>query len=73
MGSQEKLRKKLHQGSIDARDLRTLLRQDGWVLDRTSGSHEVWKNKAKTFILATHSKDLKRYQIKLAQKMLEED
>ena len=73
MSSAEKLKRKLESGSIDARELRTLLKQMRWSLNRTKGSHEVWVNGAKTFILATHSKDLKPYQIKQAQSLLLEE
>jgi predicted RNA binding protein YcfA (HicA-like mRNA interferase family) len=65
-----KLLEKLKNGSLDAQELRTLLKQNGWVLERVKGSHEVWTKDAETFILATHSKDLKRYQVKEAQRLL---
>lgn len=73
MSSTEKLKTKLNNGSLDVRELRTLLKQLGWSLNRTKGSHEVWVRNAKTFILATHSKDLKPYQIKQAQRLLLEE
>ena len=73
MNSTEKLKAKLDNGSIDARKLRTLLKQLGWALNRTKGSHEVWVKGTETFILATHSKDLKPYQIKQAQNLLLEE
>ena len=73
MRSSDKLRRKLDSGSIDGRELRTLLKQIGWVLNRTKGSHEVWTKGVKTFILATHSKDLKPYQIKQAKALLLEE
>ena len=70
MSSSNKLKKKLDNGSIDGRELRTLLKQAEWVLNRTKGSHEVWTKGIKTFVLTTHSKDLKSYQIKQAQDLL---
>ncbi len=73
MSSTDKLKRKLESGSIDARELRTLLKQMGWSLNRTKGSHEAWVKESKTFILATHSKDLKPYQIKQAQNLLLEE
>jgi len=73
MSSTEKLKAKLDNGSIDSKELRTLLKQLGWSLNRTRGSHEVWVKGTKTFILATHSKDLKPYQIKQAQNLLLEE
>ena len=73
VSSTEKLKAKLNNGSIDARELRTLLKKLEWALNRTKGSHEVWIKGAKTFILATHSKDLKPYQTKQAQNLLLEE
>ena len=70
MDKNSKLKIKLANGSITARELRTLLLVEGWQLDRTRGSHEFWVNGAKTYVLATHGKDLKRYQMKQASQLL---
>lgn len=70
MTTAAKLLSKLFHGTIDARELRTLLKQKKWSLSRTKGSHEIWCNGTRTFVLATHSKDLKPYQIKEAQASL---
>ena len=70
MGANQKLKLKLERGSITARELRTLLKQEGWSLERTRGSHEYWVKGERTFVLATHDKDLKHYQIKLARRLL---
>jgi len=70
MSRDAKLKDKLSRGSITARELRALLELRGWRLDRTRGSHEFWINGPQTFVLATHSKDLKHYQIKQAQQLL---
>jgi predicted RNA binding protein YcfA (HicA-like mRNA interferase family) len=67
MSKNFKLKSKLMDGSIDGKELRTLLVQEGWTLDRTRGSHEVWISGHRTFVLATHSKDLKPYQVKEAK------
>jgi len=67
MTKHEKLFGKLQNGRINAVELRSLLRQAGWSLNRTKGSHEIWENGPQTFVLATHSKDLKPYQVKLAK------
>jgi predicted RNA binding protein YcfA (HicA-like mRNA interferase family) len=66
----DKLLAKLENGSIDAGELRTLLKQSGWYLAHQKGSHEVWANRSERFVLATHSKDLKPYQIKDAKERL---
>jgi len=67
-----KLIDKLKRGSISADELRTLMRKKGWILDDQEGSHEQWYHPEKkypnnVFTLATHSKDLKPYQIKEAK------
>lgn len=72
MTKNAKLKSKLKDGSINGRDLRTLLQQEGWLLERTRGSHEVWTKEMRTFVLATHSKELKPYQIREARMLLTE-
>lgn len=70
MTKAEKLKDKLKKGTINAKDLRTLLTQEGWTLDHSTGSHEVWHKDGGRFILAAHSKDLKIYQIKQAKTLI---
>jgi predicted RNA binding protein YcfA (HicA-like mRNA interferase family) len=70
MTKSDKLEVKLMLGSIDGKELRTLLKQRGWHIDRVRGSHEIWICGSRTFVLATHGKDLKQYQIREAQNML---
>src|SRR4051812_12901774 len=65
-----KLVEKLRRGAIDALELRTLLGQDGWQIRNTTGSHEQWVKGSLHLTLATHSKDLKKYQIKEAREAL---
>jgi len=72
MSKTEKLLTKLKNGSISAKELRTLLGQLGWALARQKGSHEQWLKNGKLITLATHSKDLKPYQMKQVLKALEE-
>lgn len=75
MEKSAKLKTKLANRSVTARELRALLLLEGWLLERTRGSHEFWVNGPKTFVLAVHGKDLKLYQIKQASQLLltEED
>jgi predicted RNA binding protein YcfA (HicA-like mRNA interferase family) len=54
-----KLKLKLQRAKISAQELRTLLGHEGWSLERTRGSHEVWAKGRETFVLATHDKELK--------------
>ena len=70
MTTKAKLMGKLLRGTIDGKELRTLFKQRGWYLDRVKGSHEIWCRETKTFVLATHSKDLKPYQIQEAKQCL---
>lgn len=70
MSSKKKLRQKLRQGTLDAQELRTLLRQEEWKLRNTVGSHEHWRKGSVLYTLATHSKELKPYMVKQAQRIL---
>ncbi|RJP50501.1 MAG: type II toxin-antitoxin system HicA family toxin [Anaerolineaceae bacterium] len=70
MASTEKLIAKLKNGSINAKELRTLLKQVGAEHVRTKGSHEIYHLPGRVFVLATHSKDLKRYMIKEAMEFI---
>jgi predicted RNA binding protein YcfA (HicA-like mRNA interferase family) len=72
MSKTEKLLAKLNNGTITVQELRTLLGQLGWILARQKGSHEQWLKNGKVITLATHSKNLKPYQIKQVLKALEE-
>jgi len=71
MGKTEKLIEALKSGSISAKGLRTLLGRLGWLMDREAGSHEQWLGpQGQRMTIATHSKDLKPYQIKEAREKL---
>ena len=71
MTKAEKLRNKLINETISASEARTLLEQKGWILERTRGSHERWhKENQQPLTIATHEKELPRYQIKQIKKAL---
>ena len=73
MSKTDKLLEKLANGSISAAEARTLLGRLGWALAKSSGgSHEQWKKNGKVLTIATHTKELKRYQISQIAKALEE-
>ena len=72
MSKTEKLLVKLKTEAISAQEIRTLLAHLGWSLARQKGSHEQWLKNGKVITLATHSKELKPYQIKQVSKALEE-
>lgn len=73
MSKTEKLLEKLRNKTISASELRTLLQRLGWKLDRTKGSHEQWAKNGKVVTLATHSNELKSYQIKQFSEAIEEE
>jgi predicted RNA binding protein YcfA (HicA-like mRNA interferase family) len=66
MSQDEKLFSKLLNGTILKRELETLLSRLGFEKLRGKGSHEVWGKKgvADAIVLASHHKEVKRYQIK---------
>lgn len=70
MSKTDKLMEKLRNGTIDAVELRSLLIKVGAECSPGRGSHEKWTLNGKVMILATHSNDLKKYQIKEAQNFL---
>jgi predicted RNA binding protein YcfA (HicA-like mRNA interferase family) len=70
MSKADKLLQKLLNGTIKAIELRTLLLALGAKLERTKGSHEQWSKGKEKMTLATHSKDLKPYQIRNAREFL---
>lgn len=71
MSKTEKLKQKLRNGTISAAEARTLLKKYGYVERACDGSHEAWRKDGSPGVtIATHDKDLKRYQIKQIQKAL---
>lgn len=70
MSKTEKLLEKLKNGTIDGREIATLLKKMGWTIDRQKGSHEVWILGAKTLVLVAGRVELKSYQIRDLQKAL---
>jgi predicted RNA binding protein YcfA (HicA-like mRNA interferase family) len=71
VSKKEKLIQKLGRGSISASDARLLLKHFGFQLIHTRGSHEFYKNNSNDiFVLATHSKEIKKYLIRDLQKLL---
>ena len=70
----DKLLEKLYRCSIHKKEMETLLKRLGFLRTRGKGSHEVWKHPelSGAIILATHSKEVKRYQIKQVELFLRE-
>ena len=52
MSRDAKLKLKLTNGSITARELRALLDLEGWQLDRTRGSQEFWIEGTEVFLFS---------------------
>ena len=71
VSSRSKLWAKLKSRNIKADELRTLLKMEGFELDHQKGSHQFWKRATQRYVLATHGKDLKLYQIKQAMEVLD--
>jgi predicted RNA binding protein YcfA (HicA-like mRNA interferase family) len=70
MSKHDKLKEKLRNLSINADELRTLLKQEGFELARTRGSHQQWVKGKKLFTLSAHGKDLLKYQMRNALEVM---
>ncbi len=70
MGS---LLEKLASGArLDARQLRSVLRQLGYQMARRRGSHEQWVRSGRTFTVACHGKEVPWYLLDALRKIAEE-
>ena len=70
MSKTDKLIEKLNNGTIDGRELLTLLKRLGWYPLRQVGSHQTWSNGDQSITVIVGRIDLKPYQIKEAKKLL---
>jgi predicted RNA binding protein YcfA (HicA-like mRNA interferase family) len=70
MSKTDKLINKLHNGTISARELATLLNQLGWTMRTGKGSHVRWHKDGKHITIATHNKHVPSYQLKQVQEYL---
>jgi predicted RNA binding protein YcfA (HicA-like mRNA interferase family) len=64
MSKTDKLLEKLKNGTITGPEAETLLGKLGWIIERQSGSHQVWANGRETLVLVAGRKDLRPYQVK---------
>lgn len=72
--SQDKRIAKLQNLTITKRELESLLISLGFILKPGKGSHRKWvKPGCGMIIVATHDKDLKRYQMRQALNILEQE
>lgn len=74
VSSTEKLVEKLRAGALKKADLETLLKRCGFEKFGGKGSHEVWGRRDLPdihIVIATHSKEIPRYQLRQIEKSLE--
>ena len=73
MSRREKLFDKLRNSPQNAAfaDLRKLLQQDGFSLERIAGSHHVFKRGEITFVIPVHKNQVKSVYIKRVIELLE--
>jgi predicted RNA binding protein YcfA (HicA-like mRNA interferase family) len=73
MTKREKLRARLKNNPTDATfaDIRKLLEQEGFVLDRVTGSHHVFTKDETTFVVPVHNNQVKTIYVKRAIELIE--
>ena len=52
-------------------DIRTLLSQEGFTLDRVTGSHHIFKRPGLTFVIPVHDNRVKSVYVKRVVELLE--
>jgi predicted RNA binding protein YcfA (HicA-like mRNA interferase family) len=70
----KKLLQRLTQSSKGAtfNDIRTLLFQEGFELDRVTGSHHVFKKSGVTFVIPVHSNRVKSVYVRRVLALIKE-
>jgi predicted RNA binding protein YcfA (HicA-like mRNA interferase family) len=68
MDRKEKLLAKLENSPFDAMfsDIRKLLEEEGFLLDRISRSHHIFKKEGVIFVVPVHNKRVKSVYVKRA-------
>lgn len=74
MSKREKLRERLKNNPKDATfsDIRTLLEQEGFILDRITGSHHVFTKNEVTFVVPVHNNKVKTIYVKRVIELIEQ-
>lgn len=74
MSKREKLFDKLQNNPRDATfaDVRKLLRQEGFSLERITGSHHVFKRSEITFVVPVHNNRVKSVYVKRIIEIIEQ-
>jgi len=74
MNKRGKLRARLKNNPNDATfsDIRKLLEQEGFVLDRITGSHHVFTKDEITFVVPVHNNKVKTIYVKRVIELVEQ-
>jgi predicted RNA binding protein YcfA (HicA-like mRNA interferase family) len=74
MSKREKLRERLKNNPSSATfsDLRKLLEQEGFALDRVTGSHHIFTKNEITFVVPVHSNKVKSIYVKRVIELIEQ-
>ncbi|MBE9116408.1 type II toxin-antitoxin system HicA family toxin [Lusitaniella coriacea LEGE 07157] len=74
MNKREKLRKRLKNtpNNVTFAEIRKLLEQEGFVLDRVTGSHHIFTKDEITFVVPVHNKKVKTIYVKRAIELIEQ-
>jgi predicted RNA binding protein YcfA (HicA-like mRNA interferase family) len=74
MSKREKLRERLKNNPNDttSSDIRKLLEQEGFVLDRVTGSHHIFRKDEITFVVPVHNKKVKTIYVKRVIELIEQ-
>lgn len=74
MSRKEKLLERLKNNPNDATfaDIRAMLEQEGFQLDRVSGSHHVFKREDVIFVVPVHKNRVKSVYVKRAVAIIED-
>ncbi len=73
MSKREKLRDRLKNNPKNATfsDIQTLLEQEGFVLDRITGSHHIFTKNGVTFVIPVHHNKVKTIYVKRVIELIE--
>lgn len=74
MSKREKLRKRLKNNPNNATfsDIRKLLEQERFVLDRITGSHHIFTKDEITFVVPVHNNKVKAIYVKRVIELIEQ-
>jgi predicted RNA binding protein YcfA (HicA-like mRNA interferase family) len=74
MSKREKLRERLknNPNSATFSDIRKLLEQEGFTLDRITGSHHIFTKDEITFVIPVHNNKVKTIYVKRVIELIEQ-